>query len=324
MKNLTRISFVLSSVIAFNAMGSECVSSLEYLVSKAMNPRAYAQDILNGTIDQEVLKDLETNSKFETLAELVAKELYLLTIPFPDDHEFNELTEPFITTHFKGVSIQDLLDNDLLPPLESEAQAFLRHGLPSFEGAENRKILDLENENIASLKGYEKIPKFQQVYKIKLANNRIKELPKNFHLENLISLDLSNNKLQTMQIPFDLPNLRILNLSWNKLKDYPNPAVLPLLTQLIMRNNNLETVPEINYPQLMLFDVANNKIKSISKYFRLPKVEILNVKNNQLSDIPSIGAEQPVNVNWEGNDDLTPEAKDKIRQRFPAGSVFIP
>jgi len=309
MKSLNYVfSIMLSSVIAFNAMGSDSIPTLGYLASKAMNPRAFAQKILDGSIDKEELNELKTELLFKTLTELVAKELYLLTIPFPDDHEFNELTEPFITTYFKGVSIQDLLDNNLLPEIED---------------AENGKALNLQDENITSLKGYENIPDIQQMHQLDLSKNRIKQLPRDFHLENVVLLDISENRLQTMPNQFNLPNVEFLDLSWNKLEDYPNPAALPSILRLIMKNNNLKTVPAISYPQLIRFDVANNQIAHIAEDFRLPRVQGLIVKNNQLSDIPSIGAEQSVFINWEGNN-LTQESKDKIRERFPEGSVFVP
>lgn len=316
-------SIMLSSVIVFNATGSDSVSTLKYLASKAMNPRAFAQKILDGTIDKEELNELKTELLFETLAELVAKELYLLTIPFPYDHEFNELTKHFIPMYFTGVSIQDLLDNNWLPEIKSIEQYLLEHGMPPIEDAENRRIFDLKRENIASLKGYENIPDIQQLHHIDLSQNLIKQLPRDFHLESLVSLDISKNQLQTMPNQFHLPNVEFLNLSWNKLEDYPDSAALPSIIRLIMTNNKLKMVPAISYPQLQRFNVANNQIAHIAEGLRLPKVQGLIVKNNQLSDIPSIGAEQSVVVNWGGNN-LTQETKDKIRQRFSEGSVFVP
>ncbi len=294
---------VLSSMIASSAYAVESVPTLESLAAQAMNPRALAQQILDGTIDKDVLNDLEDKDTFEALAELVAKELDLLDFSATLDY-----VPPIVEKHFKGVSIQDLIDHNLLPKVTVQG---------------NMRILDLQDERINSLEGYKNVPGIEQVHKINVSKNLIKQLPRDFKLEHLVSLNLAENQLHTLPTQWQLPQLQDLDLSWNQLETYPDPTTVPLIKRLLLRNNRLKTVPAISYPVLEQFDVANNRIKSIAAGFYVPNLRELNVKNNQLTDIPSIGAEHPVMIDWEGNQ-LSPAAKNAMRQRFPAGSQFIP
>ncbi len=300
MKKIVFIFLILAMPLCKGAddEGVGSFSTLERLASKAV-----AQKILDGTLDKETLSQLENRCEIKTLAELVAKELYLLDFSAHIDY-----VPTLVEKHFKGVSIQDLLDNDLLPEIEVEG---------------NIRTLDLQGEKISSLEGYEKIPGIQLVHRIILRDNLIEGLPRNFSLENLISLNISENKLKQINTQLNLPCLRYLDVSWNQLEEYPDPARLPVIQELVMNNNDLNTIPPLNYSLLEQFNVSNNKIATILQGLQLPSLRVLKVRNNALKNIPTVGAQQPVTIYWEGNN-FTEQVKDELKHNFPEGSIFFP
>ncbi len=128
-----------------------------------------------------------------------------------------------------GVSIQDLIDQNKIPPV--------------FDNS-----LDLNNRSISSLIGLENIPGVQKIKTLWLNGNLLTSLPSNIQgvpnlqklfvnknqitslpinregvlniegLENLLLLNLVNNRITTLPINIELKNLRQLWLSGNPIQ----------------------------------------------------------------------------------------------------------
>ncbi|GIV44452.1 MAG: hypothetical protein KatS3mg035_1575 [Bacteroidia bacterium] len=104
-----------------------------------------------------------------------------------------------------------------------------------------------------------------QVYKLNLSNQKLKEFPKEVLLfENLQELNLSKNQIK--EIPKEinrLKNLQVLNLSQNKIKKIPETfGDLKELHTLYMSKNRLIYFPNEmrGLDNLKLIDVSKNHL----------------------------------------------------------------
>jgi Leucine-rich repeat (LRR) protein len=156
----------------------------------------------------------------------------------------------WLQPHFDGVSIQDLIDNNMLR---------LR-GL---------KRLDLSSKNIADLTGLQNIPGIQEVTALLLFDNSITTVaPGAFAgLSNLRRLALGNNQITTIAPDTfaDLPNLQDLALGNNQITTIVQGtfADLPNLEQLDMDNNQITTIAPGTFAGLPNFEhlgLSNNNL----------------------------------------------------------------
>ena len=156
------------------------------------NPAAFhTEESLKAAFNESRLPDYI----FETSRPLIARAYYL--------HVQGDKTKmpQWLLEYFQGVSIQFLIDNNMIPP---------------FEWVPDGKILYLEGMSINSFIGLQNIPGIQEINSLDLSGNLLTniELGTFAGLNNLEYLDLGRNQLTNIQPGTfaGLNNLRSLGL----------------------------------------------------------------------------------------------------------------
>jgi Leucine-rich repeat (LRR) protein len=189
---------------------------------------------------------------------------------------YNQLS-PFLKTHFKGVSIQDLIDNDLLPAIKY-------------------KILTLSEHFINNLSGFKNIPDINNLYHLSLGDNLITEiLPEEFTgVTGLRSLSLGYNKITKIapEAFAGLTGLQHLYLEHNQITEIAPKAFAGLtgLQRLNLEYNQIsEIAPEAfaGLTDLQRLNLLGNQINKIAPetFAGLTGLQKLNLYDNQISEI---------------------------------------
>lgn len=163
----------------------------------------------------------------------------------------------------------------------------------------DNKLGKFDPSLIAAINTY---PKLEQ---LSLTDNELEEYPDSFSVLPLHILNLSDNKIQKWNISYKklqifgisnnlltefnavMPNLQTLNLFFNKLSTFN--LVSSKLNTLNLTGNDLEVLPDLEFPAIKVLIMAMNKLRDISNLPKLaPNVELLNVASNQIQELPEI------------------------------------
>jgi Leucine-rich repeat (LRR) protein len=205
--------------------------------------------------------------------------------------------------------------NDFTP--EALRALPVTYGLTRIGSGDKIQSLDLSGQGLLALD--EKVFTLQDLVKINLNKNKLKELPARlFMLPNLYQvsandgllkeigslpkqtdsmplahLSLANNKLGSVDEElFLLPNLRTLNLRQNELKSLGNPGKKAIMNDRLrtidLSYNRLRDLPKVlsRLTALSSLDVSNNQIKQVDlQPYQSINLEYLNLANNPLTGL---------------------------------------
>ena len=148
-------------------------------------------------------------------------------------------------------------------------------------------VLDISNNRLEQLKNAE-LERLTSLVSIKLANNKITELPPYFaHYRNLRSLNMSSNNLKIFpELICNLRSLVDLDISFNQLTSLPKIGQLTTLERLWVTNNDLKGPFNETFKKLVNLkeiDARFNGITNIDNIAGLPKLEQLLVGHNGIS-----------------------------------------
>ena len=203
----------------------------------------------------------------------------------------------WLKPYFNGVSVQDLLDNNLCPEIDSFS---------------NLRSLELPYKNLHSLNGLQKVPGIETVQKLDVSNNKLTALPEAIgSLVALKQLRLERNCLACLpeEIGY-LTALQKLLVSNNKLTALPESICnLTALQQLRLETNCLACLPEeIGYlTALQKLWVPGNTMTALPKTIgTLTVLQYLNVFGNKLTTLPvTVGYLTALQHLWLSNNELT-------------------
>ncbi len=178
--------------------------------------------------------------------------------------------------HFNGVSVLDLSTHKKMPPMRI---------------TQSGKIcLPLNNKNLTSLHGLQRMPNHTLVQELTLFHNRLTDLSDDIrHLPRLKTLTLSLNQLTSLPTQVKhLTTLTALNVSLNKLTSAPIESLIRLRI-LDLSENELDLLPlEISsLTNLQILDLTKNKLTSIPACIsHLINLKMLHLVYNQLTHLP--------------------------------------
>ena len=157
----------------------------------------------------------------------------------------------------------------------------------SLSYASRLTVLDISNNRLGSLQGAE-LDRLHGLVSIKLANNKLSELPLYFNkFRQLRSLNMSSNNFTTF--PEHLTSLKSLvdlDISFNQLSSLPKIGQLNSLERLWVTNNELKGPFTESFKSLINLkeiDARFNAISNIDHVAGLPKLEQLLVGHNAIS-----------------------------------------
>lgn len=154
------------------------------------------------------------------------------------------------------------------------------------------QVLDLSNNRIGEIRGYEMMRAHQQnLHKLYIKNSTIETLHKDSfrNLTILIELDLSNNKLKRLDPGLfdDLKKLRVIMLNHNQIERIENNLFqnLRFLTKIELNDNLIYRVALhsfINVPALSQIELDYNRLQILRKetFVNLEKLTSLSLTNN--------------------------------------------
>ncbi|KAL5332936.1 hypothetical protein BJX70DRAFT_382476, partial [Aspergillus crustosus] len=158
---------------------------------------------------------------------------------------------------------------------------------PSFSLASRLTYLDVSNNFLEQLK-HANLDRLQGLVSIKLANNRLTELPDYFgNFQSLRSLNISSNNFQVFpEFLCNLKSLVDLDISFNSISELPNIGNLTSLERIWMTNNAIrgpfqESIK--NLANLKEMDARFNEIANIDSLSLLPRLEQLLLGHNSVS-----------------------------------------
>ena len=161
--------------------------------------------------------------------------------------------------------------------------------LPTSISKANRlTILDVSNNRLEHLKHAE-LFKLQSLVSLKLANNRLRNLPAYFgQFKAMRTLNISSNFIDSFpEFLCGLESLVDMDLSFNAIASLPNAiSKLRNLERLVITNNRLTgSLPEtfVELLNLKEVDIRYNSLSSIDILARLPKVEQISADHNAVS-----------------------------------------
>ena len=135
---------------------------------------------------------------------------------------------------------------------------------------------------------------FQNIVKINLYKNRIKDLPTQFFRwfhDNVVDLHLNENVF--LKVPEGLStfqSLEKLNMANNRIKDFPlHLTGLLTLQELNLSTNRLSYFPKslVLPSSLRILNLSKNKLCEIPRpIFELQNLHKLHLSNNVIEDIP--------------------------------------
>jgi Leucine-rich repeat (LRR) protein/GNAT superfamily N-acetyltransferase len=145
----------------------------------------------------------------------------------------------------------------------------------------------------------------EDIVRIDLSGNSLKELPENFGLlSKLIVLNLANNKLTSL--PESMKNMTLLSnldIRRNNFAEIPHSILhLPLRSINASGNNISDVLPLSKCAELRVLDLSANSIKEIDSSFRVDnELRTINLSSNFLKDIqtflPSLRNVERLNLN---------------------------
>ncbi|KIW05758.1 hypothetical protein, variant [Verruconis gallopava] len=158
---------------------------------------------------------------------------------------------------------------------------------PSLSLASRLTMLDVSNNRLEQLEHAE-LHKLQSLISLRLANNKIQSLPRNFgQYKALRSLNLSSNMLSSFpDYMCELETLVDLDISFNAISELPQIGKLKSLERLWATNNKLSgpfPSSAASLSNLRELDVRFNAIDNIDILSQLPKLEYLMVGNNNIT-----------------------------------------
>ncbi len=84
----------------------------------------------------------------------------------------------------------------------------------------------------------------------------------------------------------DNMNVIKIDCSYNKLESLPRiDKLFPNLTHFYCGDNNLTSLPKMNFPNLEYFDCSHNKLTSLP-IMNCPNLQYIYCKNNRLYSVP--------------------------------------
>ncbi|ETN39117.1 uncharacterized protein HMPREF1541_05339 [Cyphellophora europaea CBS 101466] len=148
-------------------------------------------------------------------------------------------------------------------------------------------VLDISNNRLESL-AHAELQKLVSLSSLKLANNRLTELPTNFsQFRQLRSLNLSSNGFTTFPEHIcSLKSLVDLDISFNKLPHLPKISQLTTLERLWVTNNELKGPFNEGFKSLVNLkeiDARFNGITNLDNVTGLPNLDSLLVGHNNIS-----------------------------------------
>ncbi|EAU33560.1 hypothetical protein ATEG_05799 [Aspergillus terreus NIH2624] len=157
----------------------------------------------------------------------------------------------------------------------------------SFGLASRLTYLDVSNNFLENL-SHANLDRLHGLVLIKLANNRLTELPSYFGaFEFLRSLNISSNNFQVFpEFLCNLKSLVDLDISFNNISELPNIGKLSTLERIWMTNNVIkgplgETFKDL--VNLKEIDARFNEITNIDNLCLLPRLEQLQIGHNAVS-----------------------------------------
>ena len=193
----------------------------------------------------------------------------------------------FVRKHHKVIVIFSLLGRNLTKIPDFSGMGLInlrrldlsRNNIETINGCgrlPRLKTLDLQNNQIKSLKGLEEFAGCPKLSEIDLSENLISDLCKFepiSHLCNLESIDLSNNRITEINITHKVPKLSSIWLSDNQINKIIAIRNLPRLYHINLKNNQLTKLENMsNLPKLGLLSVDGNPISSFSGMENLPSL----------------------------------------------------
>ncbi|MFX1257297.1 MAG: leucine-rich repeat domain-containing protein [Promethearchaeota archaeon] len=152
--------------------------------------------------------------------------------------------------------------------------------------------LDLANNQLGSLKGFERLVGCPELYDINLSDNQISDLcglEPFSRMENLKRLELARNKITELNITLGIPRLEVLGLAYNQIERIIAVKNLPKLRNLNLMGNKLTALENLsNLPSLKYISVDENQIKSISHFrnlHNLPNLKEISVEQNRIKSL---------------------------------------
>lgn len=154
------------------------------------------------------------------------------------------------------------------------------------------QVLDLSNNRIGEIRGYELMRAHQQnLHKLYIKNSTIESIHKDSfrNLTILIELDLSNNKLKRLDPGMfdDLKKLRVIMLNHNQIERIENNLFkdLKFLTKIDLQDNLIYRVALhsfIDVPALSQIELDYNRLQILRKetFVNLEKLTSLSLTNN--------------------------------------------
>jgi Leucine-rich repeat (LRR) protein len=143
-------------------------------------------------------------------------------------------------------------------------------------------ILGLQNLGITSLNGIFLDDNLEKLY---LGDNKIKEIDRLSSLINLHYLYMWNNEINDIKGLSSLTNLRELFLSYNQIKDITELSSLTNLQKLYLSHNKIKEICGLSsLTNLQLLTLDNNEVKDIENLNTLTNLQTLALFNNQIPD----------------------------------------
>jgi leucine-rich repeat protein SHOC2 len=161
--------------------------------------------------------------------------------------------------------------------------------------------IDLSQNNIKDILGFNNFPVFKNLIEFRVANNKLTVIPEClFYYPSLKVLDLKSNLLQTFYEGVNInnlnnnifPSLEYLDISINKFTYIPKIiGSIKRLNTFLAANNNINNIDYLysTNVNIEILDLGNNKIEAISEKLHLifPNLRQLNLENNYLKTVPT-------------------------------------
>lgn len=157
----------------------------------------------------------------------------------------------------------------------------------SLSWASRLTVLDISNNRLEQLKSAE-LDRLSSLVSIKMANNKLSELPPYFanfrHLRSLLMS--SNNFTEFPELICRMKALVDLDISFNRISALSNIGQVTTLERLWVTNNDLKGPLKESFKNMVNLkeiDARFNGITNIDNVTRLPNVEMLLVGHNHIS-----------------------------------------
>lgn len=249
------VSIILATLLlspGLHAAASNSTSSNSLLTCN-MHETSMCRDAQRDAARKEFFKQL--NIIRENQPEITNPKRIILTaveqMPTKNEAEERPLRD------FLGLSVQDLIDHELVPMIQNDVwgtSIWLEYmfiddltGIKNIPGIQDITSLRLSDNRITSLAGYT-FTGFTDLCKLYLQYNPLVTVSSHAFagLNKLFLLSLSNNQLKSIDDPdmfAGLPNVHDLHLNHNQIQTF-NPkviAALPQLNKLILYYNELSS-----------------------------------------------------------------------------------